>query len=96
MMLSWIESYLTNRFYYVQIGNVESNLFQAGSGVPQGSHLGPLIFLLMVNDIPHLINNCQILLYADDVKLFSVIKFVDDFLVGVILMGSRLTFPNAV
>ena len=62
----------------------------------------------MRNDIPHHINNCQILLYADDVKLFSVIKSVDEmtvihfkeisihYLFGVILMGSRLTFPNAV
>lgn len=78
VLLKWIKSYLINRFYFVQIENTKSRLFHAGSGVPQGSHLGPLLFLLMVNDIPLHLNNCHILLYADDVKLFSIIKSLDD------------------
>lgn len=44
------------------------------SGVPQGSHLGPLLFLIFINDLPGIIRHSEILLYADDVKLFLSFK----------------------
>lgn len=77
-LLRWLSSYLTNRFQLVKIGNFRSKLFKAFSGVPQGSHLGPLLFILMINDLPSLFNSDCILMYADDVKLFAEIKSIDD------------------
>ena len=63
-----------NRWHFVLVENCKSRLFPAPSGVSQGSHLGPLLFLLMINDCPSLLKNVSILLYADDLKLFHIIK----------------------
>ena len=77
-ILQWIGSYFSNRFQVVKIGKVTSKMFKAFSGVPQGSHLGPLLFILMINDLPLLFNPDYILIYADDVKLFAEIKSDND------------------
>lgn len=76
-MLSWLWSYLTGREMSVKIGDVISAAFAVFSGVPQGSHLGPLIFLLYMNDVHHLLG-CHKLSYADDIKLFTVVEKAAD------------------
>lgn len=63
----WFESYLTGRKQLVNVNGVESELLNITCGVPQGSILGPLLFLCYVNDMSISINSdCKLLLYADD------------------------------
>lgn len=78
VLLSWIISYLTNRYQFVKINNVFSNQFKVTSGVPQGSHLGPVLFLLFINDLPNSITHSACLLFADDLKIFRSIRNHND------------------
>jgi len=66
--ISWYQSYLENRKFKVNIENEYSNPGKLKCGVPQGSILGPLIFLIYVNDMPQSVD-CDLLLYADDTCL---------------------------
>ena len=72
--LDWFTSYLTNRTQYVKLGNVESNFLQIVCGVPQGSTLGPLLFLLYINDLANSSDMLSFRLFADDVNIFYATK----------------------
>lgn len=76
--LKWVESYLTNRQLFVKLNDVISDAFSATSGVPQGSHLGPILFILFINDIVDVFSDVDILLFADDLKLYKKIKNISD------------------
>ncbi|MGL5707390.1 MAG: reverse transcriptase domain-containing protein [Aeromonas sp.] len=65
----WLESYLTNRTQQVQIGTHLSGPLPITSGVIQGSVLGPILFLLYINDISTSIKHGDIFIFADDCKL---------------------------
>jgi len=67
-LLTWISSYLNGRTQKVIFKNAASKLIYVTSGVPQGSHLGPLLFTLFINDLPSIITHSRVLMYADDVK----------------------------
>ena len=58
-ILSWIRSYLTHRTQVVSINGHQSKVFNVTSGVSQGSHLGPVLFLLFVNDITKCFSHCK-------------------------------------
>lgn len=67
---SWMQSYLTNRQQYVQVGKCKSKLSYIKYGVPQGSILGPLLFLIYINDIVNVVDHADIILFADDTNIF--------------------------
>ncbi len=70
-LLNWIFAFLCGRKQRVMIGSVSSSYCDVISGVPQGSVLGPLLFLLYVNDIVSCAEgDVKLRLFADDVKLY--------------------------
>jgi hypothetical protein len=72
-LLSWIENYLKERYQRVIINGQQSDWTRIIAGVPQGSVLGPLLFLVFINDITSVINHCSIRLFADDTCLFITV-----------------------
>ena len=70
--------YLTNRFQYVSINTQASHLLPVESGVPQGSILGLLLFIIFINDLPDAVLYSRTLLFADDTKYFHCIKSISD------------------
>ena len=77
-LLSWLHSYLSNRTQHVVLEGNESKWLPVLSGVPQGSILGPLLFLLFINDMPSVCKSSKIGLFADDAKIFRKIDDVSD------------------
>ena len=69
-LIKWFESYLSNRKLLVCIDNVFPEAGTLKYGVPQGSILGPLLFLLYVNDLPQSLSDAGSYLYADDTYIF--------------------------
>lgn len=69
----WIKDFLLDRKQRVLLGEVVSDWSNVTSGVPQGSVLGPLLFIIFINDMPDGLRS-KILLYADDSKLISTIN----------------------
>ena len=68
--LSWFRDYLSNRLQYVTFNKHSSDLLSVKCGVPQGSILGPLLFLLYINDITRTSSLLSFILFADDTNIF--------------------------
>jgi ribonuclease P/MRP protein subunit RPP40 len=75
--IAWFQSYLNGRLQAVEIGGTLSTPASVLCGVPQGSILGPLLFLIYVNDMP-LAVRCKLLLYADDSALIVTDKNITE------------------
>ncbi|CAB4023985.1 Hypothetical predicted protein, partial [Paramuricea clavata] len=72
--IKWFESYLSNRKQRTSCGNELSDALSVTVGVPQGSILGPLLFVVYINNLPDAVINSEVTLYADDTVLYYFSK----------------------
>ena len=75
--VNWFRSYLINRTFLINLGHASSQPVCVSSGVPQGSILGPLLFLIYINDMSQAVK-CNLYLYADDTCLVCQRKDVNE------------------
>ena len=68
--LLWFAAYLNKRKQFVSINGENSELRELSCGVPQGSVLGPLLFLIYINDLPNISSKLDIFLFADDTNIY--------------------------
>ena len=68
--LLWIKAFLRDRRQRVKISETKSDFSPVTSGVPQGSVLGPVLFLIYINDLADVLENCSVSIFADDSKIY--------------------------
>ena len=78
LLLNWIKDFLADRKQRIVMGDCMSEWSNVDSGVPQGSVLGPISFVIYINDLPDQVKNSVCKLYADDNKLISEIRNNED------------------
>ena len=76
--LKWLRSYLSDRKQYVSVNNSDSSMTKITYGVPQGSILGPLLFIIYINDIPEISTIEKFILYADDANIIVTANTIEE------------------
>ena len=78
-LIRWVSNYLADRTQTVVLGGAQSTSLPVVSGVPQGSVLGPLLFLIYINGVSASATDCKITIYADDIALYKIIRNPRDY-----------------
>ena len=76
-IVSWVQDFLSNRVQQVNVNGTKSDRAKVISGIPQGSVLGPILFVLYINDLPNNISS-DVFMFADDTKVFRIIERHED------------------
>ena len=76
-IVSWLNSFLSDRTQRVFVNSTGSKSTPVTSGIPQGSVLGPTLFIIYINDLPNIVQS-NVFLFADDTKIFQRIATVND------------------
>ena len=76
-IIGWIQDFLTGRYQRVAVNGENSNWEEVTSGIPQGSVLGPLLFVVYINDLPDHVDS-EAYLFAEDTKIFRIITGEND------------------
>ena len=76
-LLNWVRDFLNDRKQRVVINGISSNMESVTSGIPQGSVLGPTLFVIFINDLPETVK-AYVKIFADDTKIFNAINSSDD------------------
>ena len=79
-ILKWVRDFLHSRTQSVKVNSSFSKPLPVSSGVPQGSVLGPLLYLIYSNDIVDVLNNCYVKIFADDCKFYLMTKLISNYL----------------
>jgi len=77
--IKWFQNYLTNRTHCTSVNGVTSNETDCLCGIPQGSILGPLLFIIYINDLPNCVSkSTTVSMYADDTAMYTICKDVNE------------------
>ena len=77
--IAWFKDYLSNRSHNVSVNGISSKQADCVCGIPQGSILGPLLFIIYINDLPNVVSGkTKVSMYADDTALYTVCKDAND------------------
>ncbi len=75
--LDWFKSYFTDRKQYVSVNGSNSSYLNVACGVPKGSVLGPLLFLIYIKDLPYSSSKLSFYLFADDTNIYCEAAYLD-------------------
>ena len=78
IVLNWLKSYLSNRQQFVSVNGSVSSTMTLEYGIPQGSILGPLLFIIYINDIPEIARYAKFILYADDTNIIITANTIEE------------------
>ncbi len=94
-LLHWLQDYLSNRSHFTRVNGKLSEARDIKYGVPQGSHLGPRLYIIYVNDFLESVTKGELYMFADDTIIFSIGKSVDEVSIALQeVMGEVMTWCN--